>query len=245
MPRNELKRDIYFCDTETTIDVSPDGTQKGRVYHWCIMNIDKTFIKIGYDVASLINMIKELKGEMYVYNLRFDGSYLFSYLMLELNYRQQSIKEKEYIFKNGKKIPIFQKLGNEEFKISKEGASFYNLIINKLVIKDFANFVAGGVNKVGSTFANGMQKIDDYDYQSFRPVGYAPTKEEEEYLINDVDIIRIGYINFFNELKNETTNFLQSIKLTKEKINHIINNIPKKLTTPSISYSIFQASVPK
>ena len=181
----------FTADFETTTD--PNDC---RVWAYAICeigNIDN-FI-YGNNIEDFIKFCSNKKEnyEIYFHNLKFDGEFIFSYL---LNNGYQVIKSK-----NEKKDKTFTTL------ISDTG-QFYSIEIyfkiidgkhvNKVTIYDSLKILNFSVDKIAKDFNLPIQKLE-LDYKEKREINHRLTENEINYIKNDVEIMARALEYLFNE----------------------------------------------
>lgn len=74
--------EVYTADFETTgaVNLKIDGCT--RVFLWSLVNVKSKQAWYGYDIESFMDKVTELECKrVYFHNLKFDGSFLLSYLL--------------------------------------------------------------------------------------------------------------------------------------------------------------------
>ena len=172
----------YTADFETTVDVNDC-----RVWAWSICNInDINDIYYGTDIVSFINKARELANcELYFHNLRFDSQFIIWYLL------KSGFK---YVDKDNLKPLTFNSLINGENQIYELEICFdrwysgKRAYYKKVVIYDSLKKLPFTVRKIAQDFQLPIQKLT-MDYLAPRERGHLFTKEEKDYLRNDVEIM--------------------------------------------------------
>lgn len=176
-----MKTSLCFsADFETTTD-----KDDCRVWAYALSNISdpKEFI-YGNSIDGLMDFCsKKDNYTLYFFNLKFDGCFILSWLLKNGYTRIESAKER--------KTKTFTTL------ITDRGA-FYAIEIyfevkkhysNKVTIIDamkiFPNF---SVERLAESFGLSISKLE-LDYKAKREVGHILTKEEIDYIRNDVEIV--------------------------------------------------------
>lgn len=208
----------YSADFETTTDANDC-----RVWAWSICNInDVKDIYYGDTIVTFFQKASDLAPcELYFHNLRFDSQFIIYYL-LTLGYKYNSgDSPSEMTFStviNGSnqiyKLEIVLK------KWFAGGRAFYK----KIVIYDSLKKLPFTVKKIAKDFDLPIQKLT-MDYLTPREKGHIFTKEEKDYLRNDVEIMaRALKIQFEQGLTKMTigSDALSSYKRTigKSKFNN-------------------------
>ena len=174
-------RRCFSADFETTTDVNDC-----RVWAFAVCNVDDpSDFRYGNSIEEFIKFCSDPKinYKVFFHNLKFDGSYILSYLM---NSGYTWIKDK-----NDKADRTFTTL------ITDMG-QFYSIVIyfkvvghhtNKVEIFDsmkiFPNF---SVERVAEGFNLPIRKLE-LDYKSKREIGHKLTQHEIDYIRNDVEIM--------------------------------------------------------
>ena len=180
----------YTADFETTTD--PNDCRVWA-YGLCeIGNVDN-FI-YGNNIIDFINFCNNTKEnyQLYFHNLKFDGEYIFNYL---LNNGYEFVKDKKH-----RRDKTFTCL------ISDMG-QFYSIEIyfhvtkkhtNKVTIYDSLKILNFSVEKIAKDFNLPINKLT-LDYSEKREVGHELTQHEIDYLRNDVTIMALALEYMFNE----------------------------------------------
>lgn len=180
----------FTADFETTTD-----EEDCRVWAYALCevgNIDN-FI-YGNNIEDFINFCSNKKEnyQLYFHNLRFDGEYIFNYL---LNNGYEVIKDKKE-----RRDKTFTCL------ISDMG-QFYSIEIyfhvtkkhtNKVTIFDSMKILNFSVDKIAKDFNLPIRKLE-LDYKEKREKGHELTEHEIEYIRNDVEIMARALEFMFNE----------------------------------------------
>lgn len=181
----------FTADFETTTD--PDDC---RVWAYAVCEIGnvENFI-YGNNIEEFIKFCenKNENYEIYFHNLKFDGEFIFSYL---LNNDYKVIKSK-----NEKQDKTFTTL------ISDTG-QFYSIEIyfkiidekhvNKVTIYDSLKILNFSVDKIAKDFNLPIQKLE-LNYKEKREINHELTENEINYIRNDVEIMARALEYLFNE----------------------------------------------
>lgn len=169
----------YSSDFETTTDENDC-----RVWAWGVCEVgNPDFFQHGNNIDSFFQFMEHSKNStFYFHHLKFDGAFLLVYL-----------------FEHGFKHITDRKLAESKTfttLISDKG-QFYSIKIyfekkgkktNAVTIYDSLKILPFSVSQIAKAFNLPISKLE-LDYKQFRPVGYELTKEEIDYLRNDVDIV--------------------------------------------------------
>lgn len=180
----------FTADFETIVDESDC-----RVWAYAICEIGNVdnFI-YGNNIEDFIKWCsnKEENNIVYFHNLKFDGEYIISYL---LHNGYEVIKDKKE-----RRDKTFSCL------ISEMGM-FYSIEIyfkvgksktNKVIIYDSLKILNFSVEKIAKDFDLPIRKLE-IDYKEYREIGHVLTKEEVDYIRNDVEIMARALDIMFNE----------------------------------------------
>ena len=171
----------FTADFETTTDENDC-----RVWAWALCEIgDYKNFHYGNDIKDFIEILKHKRENyiIYFHNLKFDGEYIFSYLLKE---GYECIKDKKE-----RRDKTFTTL------ISDTG-QFYSIEIffdcsnkrhiNKVTIYDTLKILNFSVEKIAKNFDLPISKLE-LDYHEKREVGHELTPHEIDYIRNDVEIM--------------------------------------------------------
>ena len=180
---------LFTADFETTTD-----PLDCRVWACGICSIDKTHsFKYGNSLDWFFEFAKNNIGStFYFHNLKFDGEFILCYL-----------------FEHGyKHITDRKKLKTKTFTtlISDKG-QFYSLEIcfnkeedkmEKITIYDSLKILPFSVEAIAKAFNLPISKLE-IDYDEKREIGHILTRQEIDYLRNDVEIISRALLTLFNQ----------------------------------------------
>lgn len=181
----------FTADFETTTD--PNDC---RVWAYAICEIGNiNNFYYGNSIDEFIEFCKNKRENyvLYFHNLKFDGEYIFNYL---LNNDYKCIKDKK-----NREDKTFTTL------ISDTG-QFYSIEIffetknkkhiNKVTIYDSLKILNFSVDKIAKDFNLPIRKLE-LDYHAKREIGHILTEEEIDYIKNDVEIMARALEFMFNE----------------------------------------------
>ena len=180
----------YTADFETTTD---ENDCRVWAFALCEIGHPDNFI-YGNNIDDFIKFCSNKKEnyQLYFHNLKFDGEYIFNYL---LNNGFEYVKDKKE-----RRDKTFTCL------ISDMG-QFYSIEIyfhctkkhtNKVIIYDSLKILNFSVEKIAKDFNLPIQKLT-LDYDTYRPVGHELTEEEINYIRNDVEIMSRALQFIFDE----------------------------------------------
>lgn len=209
---------LYTADFETTTE-----EEDCRVWAYGICEIEKPYCNFTYgnNIEDFMKFLSNPKSNdvFYFHNLKFDGEYIFYYL---LKHDFECIKDKK-----DKKDKTFSCL------ISDTG-QFYSIEIyfevkknkvNKATIYDSMKIINMSAKKIAEDFHLPILK-GEIDYHAKREIGHKLTTEEVSYLRNDVEIMARALDVFFERNLNKMTIGANALAFYKTTIN-FDNYFPK------------------
>lgn len=210
---------IFSCDFETTTD--PNDC---RVWAWGASEVGKTEHKLlGNSIETFIEWIQGKNIKCYFHGLAFDGEFIISHLL-----------------KNGWKYSKHPKEGCFHTIISNLGLWYaieiYWKVRKKHTIKttiwDSLKLIPFSVRQIAHDFNLPIRKLH-LDYDANREPGHLLTKEEKEYLFNDIDIVAMALEQLFDEGFNKMTATGASYKAFKESLGDSFNKLYPGLSLES------------
>ena len=170
----------FTADFETNVN-----EKDCRVWAWAICEIgNPEHFVYGNSIDGFINWCsnKKYNYTVYFHNLKFDGEYIFSYLLKNgytLIKDKKERKDKTFtclISGMGQfySIEIFFTVGNHR--------------VNKVTIYDSLKILNMSVDVIAKQFDLPIRKLE-IDYKEFREIGHILSNEEVEYIRNDVEIM--------------------------------------------------------
>lgn len=197
----------FVADFETTTD--PNDC---RVWAWACCEVcdDYTF-SYGNDLDSFMDWLADEKENFVVsfHNLKFDSSFILSWLNLNgfkhiRNKEDRADKTFETLISNmGQYFSItiyFKKKNKNAF--------------NKVTLLDSMKIFNMSVANIAKSFGLPISKLE-IDYKAYRAVGHELTKEEVDYIRNDVEIVARALNIFYKQGFSKITigsNALMSFK---------------------------------
>lgn len=179
----------FTADFETTTDINDC-----RVWAYALCEIgDPSNFIYGNNIDDFIKFCSNKKEnyKLWFHNLKFDGEYIFSYL---LNNGYEVIEDKK-------------ERKNKSFTcLISDTGQFYSIEIyfevgkkkvNKVTIYDSLKVLNFSVDKIAKDFDLPIRKLE-IDYKAYREVGHILTSEEVDYIRNDVTIMAMALKNLFD-----------------------------------------------
>ena len=195
-----------MCDFETTVYKGQEFTEVWAsasvelfTENVCIFHsIDEQF---NYFVSQDCNIVA------YYHNLKFDGSFWLSYLMIDKGFKQAYRKTGEAINEVEWLQEKFMENNSFKYSISDKGM-WYTIIIKVnnhfIEIRDSLKLLPFSVKRIGDNFGTKHKKLD-MEYTGFRYAGCEITDSEKEYIANDVLVVKEALEIMFNEGHDKLT----------------------------------------
>ena len=197
----------YFVgDFETTVY---DNQKDTEVWASASVELFTEDVMIFNSISKQFAYFVSLKSDIVVYyhNLKFDGAFWLSYLLVDLKLKQAYFKiGKE---ENEVKWLSEKQMSNNSFKYSiSDKGQFYTITIkinnHFIYIRDSLKLLPFSVKRIGKSFQTKHKKLDMV-YEGFRYSGCEITDEEKEYIKNDVLVVKEALEIMFNEGHNKLT----------------------------------------
>ena len=207
----------YFaCDFETTVYKGQVNTE---VWASASVELYTEDVHVFHSIEEQFEYFKSLHSHIiaYYHNLKFDGAFWLSYLLVDLGYKQSAIKKSDGTdnFTLDDEANDFTWLEQQDmpaksfqYSISDMG-QWYRIIIKLnefyfLEIRDSLKLLPFSVDKIGKSFKTKHQKLD-MEYTGFRYAGCEITPEEKEYISNDILVIKEALEIMHNEKHKKLT----------------------------------------
>ena len=197
----------YFMgDFETTVYKGQVNTE---VWASALVELFSDKVTILHSIAETFDYLVSLNCNVVVYyhNLKFDGAFWLSYLLVDKKFTQayDKIGDKETDVKWKQQFKMF----NNTFKytISDRGV-WYSIVVKVknhfIEIRDSLKLLPFSVKRIGESFGTKHKKLD-MEYTGFRYAGCEITKEEQEYIANDVLVVKEALEIMFKQGHNKLT----------------------------------------
>lgn len=215
----------FTADFETAVWLEDETW----VWAWATCEIgNEKNLTIGNNIDSFIEYCKNEKNSIfYFHNLKFDGEFII-YWALKNGFTH--VEKKEDIKEN-----TFTTLISDMGQFYQITLYFEkkNKKVHKVTFIDSLKIIPFSVDQIAKSFNLEISKLK-IDYKKPRPKGWELTKEEREYITNDVLIVAKALNTIFSEDLTKMTqgsNALNDFKqiLTKSKFNHYF---------PSLDYEV-------
>lgn len=197
----------YFMgDFETTVYKGQVNTE---VWASASVELFTEDVHIFHSIEEQFNYFVSLNDNIVVYyhNLKFDGGFWLSYLLVDLGFKQAYEKigdeENQVQWLKERDMP------NNSFKYSiSDKGMWYTIIIHThghfIEIRDSLKLLPFSVKKIGESFGTKHKKLD-MEYTGFRYAGCTITDDEKKYIANDVLVVKEALEIMFEQGHTELT----------------------------------------
>lgn len=195
-----------MCDFETTVYKGQEYTE---VWASASVELYTEDVQIFHSIDEQFNYFLEQDCNIiaYYHNLKFDGSFWLSYLLVDKHFKQAYDKtgeaENAVVWKKDK----FMDNNSFKYSISAKGM-WYNIIIKVnnhfIEIRDSLKLLPFSVKRIGNNFGTKHKKLD-MDYVGLRYAGCPITDKEKEYIANDVLVVKEALEIMFDQGHNNLT----------------------------------------
>lgn len=198
-----------MCDFETTVYKNQVNTE---VWASASVELFTEEVKIFHSICEQFEYFKSLEQNAiaYYHNLKFDGSFWLSYLMVDLGFKQAYEK---LVGDNSELCNVRwlkeKEMPNNSFKycISDMG-QWYTIVIkvnnHYIEIRDSFKLLPFSVAKIGQTFGTKHRKLE-MEYKGFRYAGCYISEADKQYIANDVLVVKEALEIMFIEGHNSLT----------------------------------------
>lgn len=210
--KSKLEWNYYVGDFETTVY---PGQQYTEVWASAIVQLYTEDVTILHSIGETWDYIKSLPGNLAIYyhNLKFDGAFWLDYILKHTKLKPAWIirstntnklgKPKDLSWRELKDMPF----GSYRYSISDMG-QWYSITIRTqhryIEFRDSLKLMPFSVKQIGQAFKTKHQKLE-MEYEGFRFAGCNITAEEQEYIANDVLVVKEGLETMFDEGHNSLT----------------------------------------
>lgn len=198
-----------MCDFETTVYKNQVNTE---VWASACVELFTEEVKIFHSIGEQFEYFKSLNQNIiaYYHNLKFDGSFWLSYLMVDLGFEQayEKLVDDNSSLCNVRWLKE-KEMPNNSFKycISDMG-QWYTIVIkvnnHYIEIRDSLKLLPFSVKKIGQSFGTKHRKLE-MEYNGFRYAGCDISDTEKQYIANDVLVVKEALEIMFTEGHNKLT----------------------------------------
>lgn len=227
----------FMADFETTVYKGQTYTE---VWAVAIVEIGSKDVKVFHSIEEFHNYTLSLEGNICIYfhNLKFDGSFILDYFMRRLQYKEAGVMlEGQFVWLEEKNMR------NNSFKyaISTMG-QWYSIQLkvgNRIIeYRDSLKLLPFTVKQIGQSFKTEHQKLE-MEYEGERYAGCVITPEEEEYIKNDVLVMKEALEILFGEGHDKLT--IGSCCLNEFKMQY--NKVDYKAMFPDLKKYLLDKSI--
>lgn len=183
---------VLVADFETTIY---EGQETTEVWAAAAVEIGTEEVEIYHSIDEFFYSLVKMKSNLLVYfhNVKFDGSFLLDYFLVQKNFKQSidplhSDVLKDFQFKDDK----WMRHKEIKYNINHMG-QWYNIKVKygKYLIefRDSVKLLPFSVEQIGKSFGTKHKKLS-MEYEGYRYAGCKITEEEAEYIKNDVLVVK-------------------------------------------------------
>ena len=200
------KTRFFVGDFETTVYKGQTNTE---VWASASVELYTEDVNIFHSIGEQFEYFKSLNCNLVVYyhNLKFDGNFWLSYLLIDEGFKQayEQLDENglSYRWLKNKEMPS----NSVKYSISEMG-QWYSIVIKVgrhfIELRDSLKLLPFTLKRIGESFKTKHQKLD-MEYTGFRFAGCEITDDEKHYISNDVLVIKEALEIMFNEGHNKLT----------------------------------------
>lgn len=199
----QVKKYRYFMgDFETTVYRGQVNTE---VWASAVVEFNTEDVKIFHSIGETFDYLVSLDSDIIIYyhNLKFDGAFWLSYLMVDLAWQpaahvpkpNESTSEFEWV--------LMKNMRNKTYTYSiSDMGQWYRIVIKVndryIEIRDSLKLLPFKVSRIGKSFATKHKKLE-MEYKGFRYAGCEITPEEQQYIANDVLVVKEAMEIMFEE----------------------------------------------
>lgn len=199
------KTKIFVGDFETTVYAGQTYTE---VWASACVEMYTEDVHIFHSIKEQFDYFKSLNCSIicYYHNLKFDGAFWLSYLMIKEGYTHAHEGEEgqqDFRFTTKSKMP-YKSLS---YSISDMG-QWYRITINigkhTIEFRDSLKLLPFSLKRIAESFQTKHKKLN-IEYKGFRYAGCFISDEEKSYITNDVLVIKEALEILFDEGHNKLT----------------------------------------
>ena len=190
----------FMCDFETTVYKGQVNTE---VWASASVELFTDDVNIFHSIGEQYDYFIEQDCNIiaYYHNLKFDGAFWLSYLLVDKGYKQAYRKTGKE--ENNVEWLSDYDMSNNTFKYSiSDKGMWYTMTIkvnNRIIqIRDSLKLLPFSVKRIGESFGTKHKKLD-MEYTGFRYAGCEITEEEKKYIANDVLVVKEALEIMFNQ----------------------------------------------
>lgn len=207
-----IKWRYFMGDFETTVYENQTYTE---VWAAACVELFTEDVKIFHSLTEIFCYLKELNQNVCIYfhNLKFDGSFWLDFLINRLQFKQAYQILSNETWQNGvpKHVTWLKnsQMPQNSFKYSiSDRGQWYTITIKTgghfIEIRDSLKLLPFSVKRIGKSFGTTHKKLD-MEYKGFRYAGCEITPDEQQYIANDVLVVKEALEIMFREGHSKLT----------------------------------------
>lgn len=195
---------IYSADLETTVY---EGQTSTEAWASALVALDSDDPMIFHSLADTLDYLVQQNEDaiLYYHNLKFDGNFWLYFLIKVLGFKQGL----EYLSDSSVTMKKAKELHENEliYSISSMG-QWYTITFrykkHTYTLKDSLKLMPFRLEEIGKAFNTEHRKLD-MEYEGYRYAGCEISKEEEDYIKNDVLVLKEALNIMFEEGHDKLT----------------------------------------
>lgn len=197
---------FFAGDFETTVYKGQVNTE---VWASASVELFTEDVKIFHSIGEQFQYFKSLDSNIicYYHNLKFDGAFWLSYLLVDLGFEQAYTKTGDSLNSIEWVAPKYMKNNTVAYSISNMG-QWYRICVKvndrMIEFRDSLKLLPFTVRRIGQSFGTKHKKLD-MEYEGLRYAGCEITSEEQAYIANDVLVIKEALEIMFSEGHSKLT----------------------------------------
>lgn len=244
MQRGPKKQVRYFVgDFETTVYKGQEDTE---VWASALVEMYTENVKILHSIDETFRYLKSLNTNIvcYYHNLKFDGSFWLDYLQNQLGFKPAVIHVSENPYDLEWEKAWSMQPNTFAYMISDMG-QWYTMKIQvgrkQIELRDSLKLLPFAVKQIGKAFNTKHQKLE-MEYKGFRYAGCTITEQEQEYIANDVLVVKEALEIMYEQGHKELTIGACCLKEYKALLEGQYDILFPSLTDFEIDYRTYEAS---
>ena len=197
---------VFMSDFETTVYAGQTSTE---VWAAACVQLGTEDVHIFHSLPEWFDYLCSFNSNVvtYFHNLKFDGSYVLSYLLNNKAFSLAFTKGEHGLVDGDFNSRKDMKSNTFEYSISDRG-QWYSITIKVghhfIDIRDSLKLIPCTVEKIGKSFGTKHKKLS-MEYTCYRYAGCEITDEEKEYIKNDVLVVKEALEIMFSQGHNKAT----------------------------------------
>ena len=195
---------IYSADLETTVY---EGQTETEAWSSALVALDSNNPLIFHSLADTLEYLdaQDEDAILYYHNLKFDGNFWLYFLIKVLGFKQGLLHAPDGTVTMKDARDLYEK--ELIYSISSMGQWYtitFKYHTHKYTLKDSYKLLPFKLEDIGKAFQTEHRK-KEMEYEGYRYAGCEITKEEQEYIKNDVLVLKEALNIMFEEGHNKLT----------------------------------------